>query len=152
MHACNSMLAAEPSWSFSTRSMKESKPEEWRIYNKGSTVAVFMKEDSGNLHREVFVTSYLPLIFQNLFIWQLLFTHCTMVAREQLSLALYTHGQITLQSKSKTKDNRPIWRVRKRCNCISQQDSMYCQVFSRHQGQGELWGGIWRRTMNGADW
>lgn len=62
---------------------------------------VFMQEDSGN-HRKVFVKSYLPLIFQTLFIWLLLFTR-TMVAQEQLSSALYIDGQIALQSKIQDK-------------------------------------------------
>lgn len=81
----------------------------------------------------------------------LLFPCYTMVGQQKLSSVLYTHGQIASGSKSKTKYNRPRWRVRKRCNCISQTDSMDCQVFSKHQGQGELQEGIWIRTMNGSD-
>lgn len=85
------------------------------------------------------------------FVSLLLFSCYIRVAQKKLSSVLCTHGQIALESKSKTKQNRPIWRARWRCNCISQTDSMYCQVFSRHQGQGELQEGIWIRTINGSD-
>lgn len=107
MHACNSVLASGRSWSFSTKNTKESKPEGWTICNKRSTVRMFMKEDSGNHHQEVFVNSDLPLIFPNMFIW-LLFLVCFTMMAQKLSWALHIDGQTALQSKYKTKDNRPI--------------------------------------------
>lgn len=114
-----------------------------------------MKEDSGNLHWKAFVTLF-TLNFSKffsllLFSLLILYHFYTRVAQQKLSSVLCTHGQISLESKSKTKYKRPRWRVRKQCNCISQTDSMDCQVFSRHHGQGELQEGIWIRTMNRSE-
>lgn len=90
--------------------MEESKPEEWRMCNKRSAVLMFMKKDGGNLLSKGFFGGFFFFLVKitNLFTWLLLFSHCSMVAWEQLSSELYVHGQISFHSKCGSKNNRLI--------------------------------------------
>lgn len=60
----HSLLASELSWSFSTWSMEESKPEEWRMCNKGAQCKCLWKKTVGiSQQRFFFVKITYPWVF-----------------------------------------------------------------------------------------